>query len=61
MGINDINSLSHTKWNCKYHIVFKKARETAKNEEKRRKRLVLIRMIREPAGREKSSRRSPIS
>ena len=22
MGINDINSLSHTKWNCKYHIVF---------------------------------------
>ncbi|MFC4803942.1 hypothetical protein [Filifactor villosus] len=22
MGINDINSLSHTKWNCKYHVVF---------------------------------------
>ena len=22
MGMNDINSLSHTKWNCKYHIVF---------------------------------------
>ena len=22
MGIKDINSLSHTKWNCKYHIVF---------------------------------------
>ena len=22
MSINDINSLSHTKWNCKYHIVF---------------------------------------
>ena len=20
MGMNDINSLSHTKWNCKYHI-----------------------------------------
>ena len=20
--MNDINSLSHTKWNCKYHIVF---------------------------------------
>ena len=19
---DDINSLSHTKWNCKYHIVF---------------------------------------
>ena len=22
MGLNDINSLSHTKWNSKYHIVF---------------------------------------
>ena len=22
MGQNDINSLSHTRWNCKYHIVF---------------------------------------
>ncbi len=22
MGMNDINSLSHTKWNCKHHIVF---------------------------------------
>ena len=22
MGLNDINSLSHTSWNCKYHIVF---------------------------------------
>ena len=22
MGMNDINSLSHTKWNCKYPIVF---------------------------------------
>ena len=21
MSLNDINSLSHTKWNCKYHIV----------------------------------------
>jgi len=20
--MKDINSLSHTKWNCKYHIVF---------------------------------------
>ena len=20
MGMNDVNSLSHTKWNCKYHI-----------------------------------------
>ena len=22
MSLNDINRLSHTKWNCKYHIVF---------------------------------------
>jgi putative transposase len=22
MGMNDINSLSCSKWNCKYHIVF---------------------------------------
>ncbi len=20
--MNDVNSLSHTRWNCKYHIVF---------------------------------------
>ena len=20
MSLNDVNSLSHTKWNCKYHI-----------------------------------------
>ena len=22
MGLNDINSLAHSKWNCKYHIAF---------------------------------------
>ena len=22
MGVNDINGLAHSKWNCKYHIVF---------------------------------------
>ena len=22
MGMNDLNSLSHSRWNCKYHIVF---------------------------------------
>ena len=22
MGMNDVHSLSHSKWNCKYHIVF---------------------------------------
>ena len=21
MSLNDINSLSHTKWNCKYHML----------------------------------------
>jgi putative transposase len=23
MSLNDINSLLHTKWNCKYYIVFR--------------------------------------
>ena len=22
MGLNNIHSLSHSKWNCKYHVVF---------------------------------------
>ena len=22
MSLNDVNSLSHTKWNCKFHMVF---------------------------------------
>ena len=22
MGLNDVNSLAHSKWNCKYHVVF---------------------------------------
>ena len=34
--------------------IFEKARKTAKNEENQRKRLVLIGMIREPAGREQT-------
>lgn len=37
MGLNDINSLSHTKWNCKYHIVFApKYRRQVFYREKRR-------------------------
>ena len=37
MGMNDINSLSHTKWNCKYHIVFApKYRRKVFYREKRR-------------------------
>ena len=37
MSMNDINSLSHTKWNCKYHIVFApKYRRKVFYREKRR-------------------------
>ena len=36
MGLNDINSLSHTKWNFKYHIVFEpKYRRKVFYQEKR--------------------------
>lgn len=36
MGLNDINSLSHTRWNCKYHIVFApKYRQKVFYQEKR--------------------------
>ena len=36
MSLNDINSLSHAKWNCKYHIVFApKYRRKVFYEEKR--------------------------
>ena len=31
---NDINSLSHTKWNCKYHIVFAPNIEESSSMEK---------------------------
>ena len=35
--MNDINSLSHTRWNCKYHIVFApKYRRKVFYKEKRR-------------------------
>ena len=35
--MNDVNSLSHTKWNCKYHIVFEpKYRRKVFYGEKRR-------------------------
>lgn len=34
--MNDVNSLAHTKWNCKYHIVFApKYRRKVFYEEKR--------------------------
>ena len=36
MKNNDVNSLAHTKWNCKYHIVFApKYRRQVFYEEKR--------------------------
>ena len=37
MSINDIHSLSHSKWNCKYHVVFapKSRRKVYYNEKKR--------------------------
>ena len=34
--MNDVNSLSHTKWNCKYHIVFAPNTEGKYFMEKRR-------------------------
>ena len=38
MGLNDINSLSHSKWNCKHHIVFvPKYRRKVFDGEKQRK------------------------
>ena len=37
MGLNDIHSLSHSKWNCKYHVVFApKYRRKVFYDEKRR-------------------------
>ena len=37
MSINDIHSLSHSKWNCKYHVVFapKYRRKVFYNEKKK--------------------------
>ncbi len=46
MGINDINSLSHTKWNCKYHIVFApKYRRKIFFEEKKREIGKILRQL----------------
>jgi len=37
MDLNDIHSLAHSKWNCKYHIVFasKYRRQVFYGEKKR--------------------------
>ena len=46
MSLNDINSLSHTKWNCKYHIVFApKYRRKAFYGEKRAKVGKILRQL----------------
>ena len=36
---NDVNSLAHTKWNCKYHIVFAQSTEGRCSLEKKEKQL----------------------
>ena len=43
MSMNDIHSLSHSKWNCKYHIVFapKYRRKVFFGEKKREKGKIL--------------------
>ena len=46
MGLNDIHSLSHTKWNCKYHIVFApKYRRKVFYREKRREVGKILRQL----------------
>ena len=46
MSLNDINSLSHSKWNCKYHIVFApKFRRKVFYGEKKREIGKILRML----------------
>ena len=46
MGLNDIHSLSHSKWNCKYHIVFApKYRRKVFYGEKKREIGRILRML----------------
>ena len=47
MNNNDIHSLSHTKWNCKYHIVFapKYRRKVFYGEKKSRNRKNIKRIM----------------
>jgi len=48
---NDVHSLSHTKWNCKYHIVFApKYRRKVFYGEKRREIGAILRKLREWKG-----------
>ena len=51
MGMNDINSLAHTKWNYKYHIVFApKYRRKVFYQEKREAVGKILRRLREWKG-----------
>ena len=51
MSLNDINSLSHTSWNCKYHIVFApKYRRMVFYKEKRQAVGKILRQLREWKG-----------
>ena len=46
MSLNDINSLSHSKWNCKYHIVFApKFRRKVFYGEKKREIVKILRTL----------------
>ena len=45
MGMNDINSLSYSKWNCKYHIVF--APKYRRKVFYRQKRLAIGKILRQ--------------
>ena len=46
MGMNDVNSLSHTKWNCKYHIVF--APKYRRKVFYKEKRVAIGKILRQP-------------
>lgn len=46
MGLNDVHSLSHSKWNCKYHIVFApKYRRKVLFDEKRKEIREILRQL----------------
>ena len=47
MKVNDVNSLSHTSWNCKYHVIFApKYRRKVFHGEKRREIGEILRTLR---------------
>ncbi len=56
--MNDVNSLSHTSWNCKYHVVFApKYRRKVFFGEKRREIGSILRTLCNWKGIKKSSKR----